>query len=143
MKITAPLAGQVIRYNYLWAREQQAGLEEGRKDRPAVIVLTVLVGDGETRVVVVPITHAQPITNVDALEIPAPIKRHLGLDEQPSWIVVSEVNVFHWPGPDLRPLPEADSIVYGFLPAGFFRQVRDRLVENIRKGKSRQVPRTR
>jgi hypothetical protein len=52
--------------------------------------------------------------------------------------------VFAWPGPDLRPAtgPDADTVLFGYLPAGFFRTVRDRVVANIRTGKMRQVPRT-
>ncbi|MDO9381457.1 MAG: type II toxin-antitoxin system PemK/MazF family toxin [Hyphomicrobiaceae bacterium] len=126
----------------MWADEKRLGQEDGRKDRPAVIVLTVEVEDGESRVVVVPITHSRPAAQDDSLEIPAAIKRHLNLDEQPSWVVVSEINVFIWPGPDVRPVPNSTTVVYGLLPAGFFRQIRDRLVANIRQGKSRQVPRT-
>jgi hypothetical protein len=34
----------------------------------------------------------------EAVEIPAVVKRHLGLDEARSWIVVSEINRFIWPG---------------------------------------------
>jgi hypothetical protein len=58
---------------------------------------------------------------------------------------LSELNVFNWPGPDLRPVTiEANSTpLYGTLPAGFFRQIRDRLVANIRAGKIRQVPRSK
>jgi hypothetical protein len=42
-------------------------------------------------VTVVPITHS-PHRNSDALiEIPAAIKRHLGLDDQPSWIVLDDL----------------------------------------------------
>jgi hypothetical protein len=140
--IPPPKPAQVIRYSYLWADEKRLGQEDGRKDRPAVIVLTVEVEDGESRVVVVPITHSRPAAQDDSLEIPAAIKRHLNLDEQPSWVVVSEINVFIWPGPDVRPVPNSTTVVYGLLPAGFFRQIRDRLVANIRQGKSRQVPRT-
>jgi hypothetical protein len=33
-----------------------------------------------------------------AVEIPLPVKRHLGLDDNPSWIVVAEGNEFLWPG---------------------------------------------
>ena len=39
--IPTPEAGLVIAYAYLWRREHQAGQDEGLKDRPSVIVLTV------------------------------------------------------------------------------------------------------
>ncbi len=54
-------------------------------------------------VVCVPITHTPPSDPADAVEIPPALKAHLGLDDLPSWIVVTETNDFLWPGPDLRP----------------------------------------
>jgi hypothetical protein len=50
-----------------------------------------------------------------------PVKRHLGLDDDPSWIVVSEGNEFLWPGYDLRKLPHSDRYDYGFLPPRFLQ----------------------
>ncbi len=45
-------------------------------------------------------------------------QRRLGLDDERSWVVLSEGNRFLWPGPDLRPArPEAAAtIAYGQLP---------------------------
>jgi hypothetical protein len=105
-------------------------------------VLTVQT-ELQVRVVVVPITHSAPHSGSSALEMPAAVKRHLGLDDERSWIVLDEINVFNWPGPDLRPAGGADTPVYGLLPVGFFRKIRDQLVANIRAGKTRQVPRTK
>jgi mRNA-degrading endonuclease toxin of MazEF toxin-antitoxin module len=141
--IPAPKPAQVIRYTYQWADEHAAGREEGRKDRPAAIVMTIQPSPNQLRVVVVPITHTPPCSASSALEIPTDLKRYLGLDDQRSWVVVDELNMFNWPGPDLRTTsPNSDSPLYGMLPSGFFRRVRDALVANIRAGKTRQVPRT-
>jgi hypothetical protein len=76
---------------------------------------------------VLPITHSAPADDEEAIEIPAAVKARLGLDGGRSWVVVDEANVFAWPGPDLRFLPGKgpESSVYGFLPPGFFRVVRD------------------
>ncbi|HTW87073.1 MAG TPA: hypothetical protein VMD75_03600 [Candidatus Binataceae bacterium] len=52
-----------------------------------------------------------------------PVKRHLGLDDDRSWIIVSEDNEFFWPGYDLRKLPHTDRYDYGFLPPRFFNRV--------------------
>ena len=41
MPIPNPEPGLVISYAYLWHREHEAGREEGRKDRPSVIVLAI------------------------------------------------------------------------------------------------------
>ena len=100
MEIPAPKPAQVIRYAYLWADEHEAGWEEGTKDRPAAILLTMQAASNSLRVAVLPITHSPPATGNDAIEIPPLIKRHLGLDDAQSWIVLNEMNVFQWPGPD-------------------------------------------
>jgi hypothetical protein len=144
MEIPAPKPGQVLRYAYLWADEHAAGQEEGSKDRPVALVLHLATSGPQPNVAVVAITHTPPISKSDAIEIPAVIKRHLGLDDERSWVVLTELNIFAWPGPDLRPVGalSTDSILYGYLPAGFFRTVRNRLVDNIRAGRIRQVKRT-
>ncbi len=83
-----------------------------------------------TRVYVLPITHAQPASNEVAIEIPLGIKRLIGLDTQPSWIVLDELNDFVWPGFDLSPVPGSapPNYSYGVLPPAFFDQVRDRFL---------------
>jgi hypothetical protein len=122
--IPAPEPGLVISYAYLWHREHEAGREEGRKDRPSVIVLAVeRPANDATLVVVLAITHAAPADPAAAVEIPAAVKRHLGLDDEPSWIVVAEGNEFVWPGYDLRKIGRGDRYDYGFLPPRFFKQV--------------------
>ena len=124
MPIPNPEPGLVISYTYLWHNEHEAGRDEGQKDRPSVIVLAVeRKADGATVVTVLPITHSAPVDPALAVEIPMPIKQHLGLDDDPSWIIVSEGNEFIWPGYDLRKLPHSDRYDYGFLPPRFFDQV--------------------
>lgn len=124
MAIPSPEPGLVISYAYLWHDEHLAGLEEGRKVRPAVIVLAVeRDSDGTTSVIVAPITHCPPADPTSAVEIPLVVKRHLGLDDQRSWIIVSEGNEFAWPGYDLRKLPRSERYDYGFLPPRIFNQV--------------------
>jgi hypothetical protein len=122
--IPAPEPGLVISYAYLWHREHEAGREEGRKDRPSVIVLAVERPANDTTVVVIlPITHTPPVDSASAVEIPTNVKRHLELDDERSWIVVSEGNEFDWPGYDIRKIGRSDRYDYGFLPPRFFRQV--------------------
>ena len=36
-----PKNGAVIRYAYLWRDEKRRGLDEGRKDRPAAVLLSL------------------------------------------------------------------------------------------------------
>ena len=105
MSLPAPRPGLVIRYSYLWAREAEDGRDEGVKDRPCAIVLVVLDERDRQRVQVLPVTHSPPDDPRDALEIPQPVKARLGLDHERSWIVLTELNEFIWPGPDLHFLP--------------------------------------
>lgn len=116
----------VIRYAYLWRDEAMRGQEEGSKDRPAVIVLARKRSNEDTRVVVVPITHSRPRDDATAIEVPAPTARRLGLDDERSWIVTREANVFVWPGPDIRPAHLGRSgpeFAFGSLPAAMTNQV--------------------
>ena len=130
----APAPGMVVKYAYLWTHEHERGLEEGSKDRPAAILLALAKEDGEISVLAVPITHTPPHSSQDALEIPPETKRRLGLDDGRSWVVVSEANVFRWPGPDLRPVsPGRDTCVYGFLPQNFYRMVRQAYLARFRR----------
>lgn len=124
MPIPTPEPGLVISYAYLWHYVHEAGHEEGRKDRPSVIVLAVKrQADDSTVVTVLPITHTDPGAPGGAVEIPAAVKRHLGLDDSRSWIIVSEGNEFDWPGYDLRKIGRGDRYDYGFLPPRFFNQI--------------------
>jgi hypothetical protein len=94
------------------------------KDRPVVIVLAMQrEDDGKSVVTVLPITHSEPGEPGAAVEVPQAVKRHLGLDTQRSWIVVTEGNEFLWPGYDLRKIPGTDRYDFGFLPPRFFNQV--------------------
>jgi hypothetical protein len=89
-----------------------------------VIVLAVeRPTDDTTVVVVLPITHAPPADPAAAVEIPAAVKRHLGLDDKRSWIVVTEGNEFDLPSYDLRKIGRSDRYDYGFSPPRFFNQV--------------------
>ena len=121
---TTPEPGDVISYAYLWHREAIKGQEEGLKDRPVVVVVALRTINGRTELLVAPVTHSQPETAGDAIEIPQRVKRHLGLDQQRSWIVTTELNRFIWPGPDIRPAQEDGSPLYGAIPAQLFETVK-------------------
>ncbi len=139
--IPDPSPGLVIRYAYLWKREAHRGRDEGSKDRPGVVVLAATDDEhGGKTVWVAPITHSQPDDPAAAVEIPSRTGSRLGLDADRSWIVISEVNRFVWPGPDLRPVAPA-RWAYGLLPAGLFRVVRDRLADSARRRKSAEIRR--
>jgi hypothetical protein len=139
-----PLPGLVVRYSYLWRSEYLRGQEEGVKDRPCAVLLTVADDAGEQKVIVLPITHTPPSDPADAVEIPAATKRRLGLDNAASWIVLTEANRFTWPGPDLRPAVPGDptSVAYGVLPRALYERVRERWISLFNKRKTRLVTRT-
>lgn len=120
MSIPKPQQGQIIRYSYVWHREAIQGREEGRKDRPCVIV----VATKDDRVVVVPITHTKPDAQTPALEIPAEVSKRAGLDHERSWVVANEVNVFKWPGQDIR-RATPESWIFGQLPPNFTKAIID------------------
>lgn len=68
----------------------------------------------------------------------------LGLDDERSWIVLTEGNRFTWPGPDLRPAVPGDvtSVAYGELPRGLFERVREAWLALYKAGQARVVGRT-
>jgi hypothetical protein len=144
MTVEAPKPGELIRYSYLWHDEYRAGREEGLKDRPCAVVMSLVTQTGETRLIVLPVTHSAPAKSANAVELPPDTKRRLGLDDMRSWIILDEANRFTWPGPDIRPFDKgsARTISYGFLPPGLFRLIRDRYLALDTNSKSQTVKRT-
>ncbi len=144
MSLPTPRPGLVIRYSYLWAREHHQGREEGIKDRPCAVLLATRNDDGDLRVIVLPITHTPPHNPENAIQIPASTGRRLGLDDDRSWIALTEGNAFAWPGPDVRIAPGGDpeSVALGILPARLITTMRDRFLALHERNKARFVPRT-
>lgn len=138
MTLPPPRPGLVIRYAYLWRREAQAGAAEARKDRPCAIVLAVRKdAEGDLMVVVAPITTAPPPDPEAGLPIPPAVRRTLGLDEAPCWVMTDEVNLFAWPGFDLRAIPgRPGAYAYGMLPPRLFEDLRQRILTTIRARRS-------
>lgn len=141
MALPTPERGLVISYAYLWHSEHQQGREEGVKDRPCVIILAVEDEGGKSVVTVLPVTHSEPSSGSEAVEIPPATKRRLGLDDARSWVMVSEGNRFTWPGPDLRRIT-SERFDYGFLPPTLFQRIQQRLGAYFSTRRLRVVPRT-
>jgi hypothetical protein len=136
-----PRLGLVIRYDYLWSPEAAAGRDQG-KERPACFVAATDPATSPRFVVILPITHTRPDKDTIGVEIPAKIRETLGLDDAPSWVIVSEHNVDEWPNAGLAPLPGRPGIFgYGFIPPGLFAQVKARFLELYEKGRTAGVPR--
>jgi hypothetical protein len=131
MPLPRPEPGLVIHYEYLWRHESEDGADSGSKKRPCAIIVAVTGETGEIETVVAPITHTEPRLPSEGVEIPLRVKRHLGLDDQRSWVIVTDLNVFLWPGVDLYPVPKTPqgTYEYGLLPPRLFDQIRQRIIQ--------------
>jgi hypothetical protein len=130
-----PIAGLVIRYNYLWDKEKGDGFDLGSKDRPCAIVV---YHSRTNDTIVVPITHSPPEPGEEdlSIEVPAEVRGQLGLDDDANWIRVSEVNRFEWPGIHLRTLPSDPSRYhYGMVPPELFELIKAKLHETMKRGR--------
>jgi hypothetical protein len=133
MALPTPAPRLVISHAYLWRDQDAAGAVEDRKDRPCAIVVTTVDDEGDTKVYVAPITHSRPDPGT-AVELPAGVKRRLGLDTSASWIITGELNRFIWPGYDLRPISRnsPDVFSWGYLPVELLEAVKLQIVAHQR-----------
>ena len=69
------------------------------------------------------------------------MKAALGRDDALSWICLDELNVFAWPGYDIRPIPGGERYDYGVLPQALFNQVRDGIMALRQADRMQQVTR--
>jgi len=132
MKIPPLEAGLVINYRFLWSHDKNRGLEEGVKDRPCVVIAINKMENGNSKVLVLPITHTPPEKGMEEskVKIPSALKKHLGMDAADSWISITEVNKFTWVGPDYSPTPRGNSH-YGFIPSGLFGKIQDQFLAKV------------
>lgn len=141
MALPDPKPGLVVRYDYLWSREAAAGRDQG-KNRPACLVAA---SDGLANpryVVLLPITHSPPDADTIGIEIPPRVKQAIGLDEAPSWVIVSEHNIDEWPNGGLSALPGRSGVFsYGFIPPGLFAEIKAGFLRLAREKKSGAVRR--
>lgn len=136
MPLPEPKPGLVIRYDYLWTQKASAGRDQG-KERPACLLAAADSSVSPRFVVILPIAHRQPDREAVGIEIPAPVRQVLGLDDAPSWVIVSEHNVDEWPNPGPTPIPGRPGVYsYGFIPPGLFAQVKGKFLELYEKGHS-------
>ncbi len=141
MVLPEPRPGLVVRYDYLWTREAAAGRQQS-KDRPACLVVASDPGTTPRFVVILPITRSAPRGDDVGVEIPHKVRRALGLDDAPSWVLISDHNVDEWPNVGLTPIPgRSDAWSYGFIPPGLFAQIKARFLELAERGLSAGVRR--
>lgn len=137
MNLPEPRPGLVVRYDFLWSGK--AGRKSGTKDRPAVIALVVARGSSHG-VALLPITHTPPTPEEFAVEIPPHEKHRLGLDDERSWVICTELNTDLWPE-GLTPVPRTRRFSYGLLSAAVFREVLNCVREARRSGLLKQTER--
>ena len=141
MALPDPKPGLIVRYDYLWSHEAAGGREQG-KDRPTCIVAASDSAARPRYVVLLPITHVPPSGTTIGIEIPARVKQAIGLDDEPSWVIVSEHNIDEWPNGGLSPIPGKSGVFsYGFIPLGLFAKIKARFLELARQKKSAAVRR--
>ncbi|MBO9198332.1 hypothetical protein J5277_29850 [Rhizobium sp. 16-449-1b] len=88
------LPGQFIAYPYLWAWQNDRGETEGRKSRPACVVISVRnAKDGLPHLALLAVTTQPQQSDRGAIEVPDTEARCAGLsDLKRSWILVDEYN---------------------------------------------------
>jgi hypothetical protein len=92
MRDPALANGSVIGYPYLWKWQHVRGETEGRKLRPACLVLRIPKA-GKTHLVLLAISGTPPRSDQTALPIPPLERQRAGLkDFKEAWITVSEYN---------------------------------------------------
>ncbi|MEN9856363.1 MAG: hypothetical protein RLZZ157_1489 [Pseudomonadota bacterium] len=141
MKKPAPKVGQIVKFDYLWRDEQMQGRTEGAKERPcAVVVALRLDENGDTSVLLAPITHAQPKPAQINLELPDRTRSLTGLDGARSWLVLSEVNLVKWSDAGLVPARKGQWL-YGTLPRGMAMKAIALVKEGLLKRRAQIVDR--
>lgn len=141
MPLPDPKPGLVVRYDYLWAHDAVAGRDQG-KDRPTCLLAATDDAARPRYVVLLPITHSPPSGETVGIEIPAKVKQAIGLDDEPSWVIVSEHNIDEWPNGGLSPLPgRPDVFSYGFLPPGLFARIKASFLDLAKAKRSSTVRR--
>jgi len=124
MPLPEPEPGLVFRYDYLWGRVAREGRETS-KDRPACVAVATDSNIDPRLVIILPITHSKPSGRDAGVEIPLRVRRYLGLDDEPCWVIVTNANVDDWPNPGIAALPGKPKVfAYGYLPASLFEKIK-------------------
>jgi hypothetical protein len=93
-------------------------------------------------VVLLPITQTPPSGETVGIEIPTRVKQAIGLDDAPSWVIVSEHNIDEWPNSGLSPVSDKSGVfAYGFIPPGLFSRIKAEFIGLAGQKKSGAVRR--
>lgn len=133
MALPEPEPGLVFRYDYVWSREAKQQRATG-KERPACVVVASDDDSDPRMVMILPITHSRPESRDVGIEIPERVRRYLGLDDRPGWIIVSDSNVDDWPNAGIAPVPGKPKVyAYGILPDPLFQIVKREFLKHYDK----------
>ncbi|HEY8190675.1 MAG TPA: hypothetical protein VIF12_08310 [Micavibrio sp.] len=123
MKTPAPFPGLVIGYSYLWHHDYK--LERDFSEKPAThgIVLSVEEEVGDKIVIVAALADAKR-KDGECIELPEATRVRLGLPSPRYWIILSEINRFVWPGPDLRSVSPLTDDGLSAIPPALFETVK-------------------
>lgn len=132
--------GNIIAYEYLWSSKARSR-QDCEKIYPTALILSKRDELGSEMVYALGISHMRPRDGRRALELPRKLSRHIGLDDAPQWLYTDEVNVFVWPGPDVRPAQwisqraiVGDTCVLGALPvigSAWFKSILRKATDSI------------
>ncbi len=143
-----PPIGNLIAYEYLWL-SQAGAREDGAKAYPVALIFAKKTIASVALAYAIGMSHKPPTASERAIAVPRKLMRHLGLDEDPSWIYTDQLNEFTWPGPDVRPAewlsrrPGArGTCIIGALPADWFALVKQDVVANLRLKGTQIIRRT-
>ena len=142
MTFPAPVPGLVIRYSFLWSREARTGATEGRKDRPCAIVVAIPKDEYRRHEGCRRSGNAQRSSGSNDLSTASGgSQNRFGAQSNSSWVCLDELNVFSWPGYDLRVISGTDRIDYGHLPKSLFEAIRRGVLDLHRARRTKQIVR--
>lgn len=96
-------SGSLIDYHFLWKREELKGETEGRKSRPACVVVRTIFKDQDV-LLILPITTKEPPNDVHSIHVPDMEAKRLKMENAfDRWIILDEVNIDRIPSTVLVP----------------------------------------
>jgi hypothetical protein len=94
-----PPIGNLVAYEYLWLSQENTR-HDGAKAYPVALISAKKIIASVTLAYAVGMSHKPPHASEKAIEVPKKLKRHLGLDEDRSWIYTGPAQRIHlaWSG---------------------------------------------
>ena len=93
-----PPIGNLVAYEYLWLSQENTR-EDGAKVYPVALIFAKKIIASVTLAYALGMSHRSPDASEKAIVVPKKLKRHLGLDEDPSWIYTDQLTSSPGPAP--------------------------------------------